>query len=82
MTMLDAPPYFSRGKGGQCKIGRIISAMGDKDQATLNEALAGPEDEFPSGRIMTALEGLGISMSKDTIIKHRRGFCACNPSRR
>jgi hypothetical protein len=65
-----------------CKIRRILNTFSPEDQVTLNEALSGPEDEFPSGRIMTALGDLGISITKDTIIKHRRGHCACNPSRR
>ena len=65
-----------------CKAGNIISALSDEDQAILNEALDGPEDEFPSGRIVHVFAMLGISITKDTIIKHRRGFCNCNPSRR
>lgn len=70
-----------RAKTG-CKIRQIIDSLSPEDQETLNEALSGPEDEFPSGRIMTALAELGIYVTKDTIIKHRRGSCACNPSRR
>lgn len=60
-----------------CKIRHILDTFSPEDQATLNEALQGPEDEFPSGRIMTALGDLDISVTKDTIIKHRRGRCAC-----
>jgi len=60
-----------------CKIRRILDTFSPEDQATLIEALSGPEDEFPSGRIMTALGNLDISVTKDTIAKHRRGRCAC-----
>ena len=60
-----------------CKTRQILDTFSPEDQATLNEALSGPEDEFPSGRIMTALADLGIYVTKDTIIKHRRGRCAC-----
>ena len=65
-----------------CKAESIIRSLSSEDQTTLDEALAGPEDEFPSGRIVHALATLGISITKDTIIRHRRGFCNCNPSRR
>lgn len=60
-----------------CKVGDIINSLCAEDQATLNEALDGPEDLFPSGRIVTILATLGISITKDSIIKHRRGFCRC-----
>ena len=60
-----------------CKVRQIIDTFSPEDQKTLNEALSGPEDEFPSGRMMTVLAELGISVTKDTIIKHRRGHCAC-----
>jgi len=60
-----------------CKARRIIDGFSPEDQKTLNEALSGPEDEFPSGRMVTTLAELGISVSKDTIIKHRRGHCSC-----
>jgi len=60
-----------------CKTRQIIDTFSPEDQETLNEALSGPEDEFPSGRMMSVLAELGISVTKDTIIKHRRGHCAC-----
>ena len=60
-----------------CKTRQIIDTFSPEDQETLNEALSGPEDEFPSGRMMTVLAELGIRVTKDTIIKHRRGQCAC-----
>jgi hypothetical protein len=62
-----------------CKTRQIIDSFSPEDQATLNEALAGPEDEFPSGRLVTVLAELGISITKDTIIRHRRGHCSCKP---
>ena len=69
-----------RGDGhekGVCKLGRILRKFSPENQATLNEALAGPEVEFPSGRIEDALGEIGVSVGTDTIIKHRRGTCAC-----
>lgn len=69
-----------RGEGrekGMCKAGRIIRTFSPEDQETLNEALSGPEQLFPSGKMVTVLAELGITITKDTIIKHRRGFCAC-----
>ena len=60
-----------------CKTRQIIDTFSPEDQETLNEALSGPEDEFPSGRMVTVLADLGVSVTKDTIIRHRRGQCAC-----
>ena len=74
-----------RGEGREknsCKAGRVIRDLLPEDQATLNDALSGPEEKFPSGRIVNALAGIGVFVTKDTIIKHRRGFCKCNPARR
>jgi hypothetical protein len=72
-----------RGEGrekGLCKVGRIIRSLTPEDYAIVVEALAGPEAEFPSGRIATALVGMGLSIGSDSIIKHRRGACACKTS--
>jgi hypothetical protein len=65
-----------RGKS-TCKTRQIIDTFSPEDQETLNEALSGPEYEFPSGRMVTVLAELGISVTKDTIIRHRRGHCSC-----
>jgi hypothetical protein len=69
-----------RGEGrikGLCKVGRVIRDLTPEDRAIVVEALAGPEDEFPSGRIATVLGAMGFSVGSDAIIKHRRGGCAC-----
>lgn len=69
-----------RGEGrekGACKAGRLVRGLSPEDQTILNEALYSPEEDFPSSRIVSALAGLGIPVSKDSIIKHRRGLCRC-----
>ena len=63
-----------------CKTREILDSFSPEDRETLAAALSGPEDEFPSGRIVTVLGELGISVTKDTIIKHRRGRCSCMKS--
>jgi len=74
-----------RGEGREkdsCKVGRILRDLSPEDQEALNDALAGPEVEFPSGRIVSVLAGIELFVTKDTVIKHRRGSCRCNPARR
>jgi hypothetical protein len=69
-----------RGEGresGTCKVVRLVRTLSPENQEVINDALSGPEFEFPSAKIETALRSLGLSISDDPIIKHRRGLCTC-----
>ena len=80
MVMKTLTLDMLRGEGrwkGVCKAGRIVRGLSHEDQTILNEALSGPEEDFPSSRIATVLAGLGVAITKDSIIKHRRGLCRC-----
>lgn len=62
---------------GRCKIGIILGTLSPGNQEVINQALSGNELEFPSTRIANVLNAMSITMSVDTVIKHRRGLCKC-----
>jgi hypothetical protein len=64
-------------KQGLCKTGRILEALAPEDHATISEALAGLEEEFPSATIAGVLSDNGFVIGSDSIREHRRQTCAC-----
>ena len=69
-----------RGEGHEkdsCKMARVIRTLSPENQIVLGDALHGLEAEYPSTRIVGALKYLDITVATDTVIKHRRGTCAC-----
>lgn len=68
---LSAP----QAKPRRCAVGRIIDSLSLEDGNALVEALH--DSTFTTTAIRAALLAEGHSVSRSTVLEHRRGGCGC-----
>lgn len=64
-------------KGPPCAISVILGRLADSDATSLREALA--DSDIAHTTIYRVLIDNGFSLSINTVQRHRRGECACEP---
>lgn len=60
----------------RCGIAVLLDALTDDDKAAVQTALDG---DWTSGAIATELQAEGHQVSHQTVARHRRGECSCEP---
>lgn len=64
-------------KGPPCAISVILGRLADSDAASLREALS--NGDIAHTTIYRVLTDNGFNLSINTVQRHRRGECACEP---
>jgi hypothetical protein len=59
-----------------CKVGIVRAGLDEKDAQLLDQYLSDKE-RWSSHGLVKALDSTGISLSVATVIRHRKGECAC-----
>jgi hypothetical protein len=80
MSLLDDIKAEDRAHGTPCGVQRALEQLDKADRADLLKALADPL--IPASNIARALLKRGVLHNKnagDTITRHRRGDCRCDP---
>lgn len=74
MTLADEARAAARPHGPKCGVGQLQVT----DPALYAEILnAFRDDGLATSWIAAALKGRGVSLSQDTLQRHRRGDCRC-----
>lgn len=66
------------GKHRPCKVGKARAALSSVDAKLLDEALASPREDIPSGAVRIWLEKRGQEVSDVSVTTHRAGKCKCS----
>lgn len=59
----------------RCKVNIVMSQLDDSDADLLKQYLASPD--WSSNHLANSLRERGVLISVHTILKHRKGLCAC-----
>lgn len=60
-----------------CAVGHILAELAEDERAALASALANPE--WTAVALTKVLNDEGIRVSHSTVLRHRKGECACEP---
>lgn len=63
-------------KGYTCKVRTIRNGLDKKDQEILDAALA-DLNNWPSKTLSNALSARGLTVTDNSIARHRKGLCSC-----
>jgi len=58
----------------QCRVKNLLDSLDDKNRAALETAINGNLSPYV---ITRAIKSEGLTLSENTIYKHRRGECIC-----
>jgi hypothetical protein len=61
--------------GPRCHVGRVFDHLTEADRKTLEEALS--SERYSARAISGALRLRGLTVSRSSIERHRRGECRC-----
>lgn len=59
-----------------CRVRTLLNELDEKDAQILADAIKDAQKWSTTG-LSTALAARGLSLSKDSIAKHRKGNCTC-----
>lgn len=65
------------GPGGKCSVGLLLKQLDEADRADLEAAIA--VESIPAAVIARTMRSLGHRCPDDSVMRHRRKACACEP---
>ena len=74
MNAFDEMERQTRGPGGECSVGKLLSELDDKRRADLVDALV----RHRTGVIVKVLREWGHPISEHSISRHRHKRCRCD----
>lgn len=65
------------GPGGKCSVGLLLKQLDDGDRTDLEQAIG--TETIPAAVIARTMRSLGYKCPDDSVMRHRRKVCACEP---
>jgi hypothetical protein len=75
MGIRDEVLEYTQRRGDTCRMQFVLAKMGKAEKAELEEVVA--DASVPSTAIARYLQKQGFDIKEGTILRHRRGACAC-----